>query len=154
MARKEIQKPKMKFFISYCASDGLNFAANAAVALETNGHRAWYFARDKTPGITRIEEISTKIRSWCNIVLYLCTDGSISSDGQSKEISQWDNSGKQLIIIPIDRAIVPTSIDTYNYQRMSTHGFVAELNTFIKDHLEEHVKNYEEWNHRIEVRST
>ena len=44
----------MKFFISYCDSDVLQIASDAASILEANGHQAWYFDRDKTPGLMLI----------------------------------------------------------------------------------------------------
>ena len=144
----------MKFFISYCDNDGLQFASNAASVLEANGHKAWYFNRNKTPGIQLIDDITQQIRHWCNKILYICTDGSFSSGGQRREIGQWYMTDKQLIVIPINSAIVPDQIDPYIYHRMSSHGFVAELNTFIKDRLKEYVKNYEEYNLKIKIQST
>ena len=141
----------MKFFISYCDNDGLRFASSAAITLEANGHQAWYFDRNKTPGIQRIEDITNHIRYWCNKILFLCTDGSALSVGQKKEIGQWDNTDKQLIVISIDGAIVPDVIDPYIYQRMSGFRFKEEFDIFVQNSLEEIDNKFEEWNRKIKV---
>jgi hypothetical protein len=143
----------MKFFISYCDNDGLRFASSAANTLEANTHQAWYFGRNKTPGILRIDDISNQIRYWCDKILYLCTAGSVSSGGQRKEIGQWDNTDKQLIVIRIDGASVPVSIDPYIYESMTITGFKAEFNIFVGHRLEEIANTYEEWNHMIKVKN-
>ena len=144
----------MKFFISYCDNGGLQFAADAAFILENNGHQAWYFDRDKTSGILRIVDITEHIRNWCNKVLYICTNRSIHSDGQSKEIGQWDNTNKQLIVIPIDVAVVPITIDPYIHNGMSGHRFKDEFNRFVTYDLERKMERWEELHRIIEVRST
>jgi hypothetical protein len=41
----------MKFIISYSNNDRLQFASEAANILEAGGHQAWYFERNKTPGV-------------------------------------------------------------------------------------------------------
>lgn len=145
---------EMRFFISYYDNDGLKFASSAANTLEANGHQAWYFDRNKTPGIIRIVDITNHIRYWCNKVLFLCTDGSESSVGQEKEIGQWDNTDKQLIVIQIDRATVPDVIDPYIYERMSSTRFEEEFNIFVQNRLEKIVNNFEKWNQKIKVKDT
>lgn len=144
----------MKFFISYCDNDGLIFASSATITLEANGHQAWYFDRNKTLGILRIVDITNHIRYWCNKILFLCTDGSALSVGQEKEIGQWDNTDKQLIVIPIDGAIVPDVIDPYIYEKMSGFRFEEEFDIFVRNRLEEIANTFEEWNQKIKVKDT
>ena len=118
----------MKVFISYCDDDGLSFASSAAAVLEEHGHKAWYFDRDKSTGMLRAVDITNQIRYWCDKVLYLCTNGSSSSEGQWKEIGQWDNTSKQIMVIPIDGAEVPDVIDPYVYTTISSSNFKVEFN--------------------------
>jgi hypothetical protein len=101
---------EMKIFISYCDNGGLALASAAAIILEQHRNKAWYFDRDKSIGMLRPIDISNHIRDWCDKVLFLCTDGTITSVGQEKEIGQWDNTDKQLIVIQIDGAIVPPDL--------------------------------------------
>ncbi len=143
----------MKIFISYCDNDGLRFASSAANTLEANGHQAWYFDRNKTPGIQRIDDITNHIRYWCNKILFLCTNGSEPSIGQRKEIGQWDNTDKQLIVIPIDGANIPDVIDPYIYERMSGIGFEKEFEVFVQHRLEDITNNYEEWTQKIKIKN-
>lgn len=144
----------MKFFISYCDKDGLRFASDTAIILEANRYQAWYFDRNKTPGILRIVDISNHIRCWCDKLIYICTAGSINSTGQLKEIGQWDNTDKQLIVIPIDNAKVPEVIDSYVWERMNGNLFRSEMTLFVQNRLEDIAKTYEEWNRKIKVRDT
>lgn len=143
----------MKVFVSYCDDGGLRFASIAANTLEANGHQAWYFDRNKTPGILRIDDIANHIRYWCNKILFLCTDGSVSSRGQQKEIGQWDKTDKQLIVIPIDRANVPVVIDSYVYEGMNGNRFEKEFDVFVRNRLEEIANSFEEWNPMLQVRN-
>lgn len=134
----------MKIFISYCDTDGSAFASIAAVALEENGHKAWYYDRDRTLGVMIHNDITYHIRHWCNKILYICTDGSITSGGQDKEIGLWYKTDKQLIVIPIENATVPEPIDPYNYgQQMSNIHFQAEFNIFVRDKLKDIFNQYE-----------
>lgn len=144
---------KTKVFISYCDNDGLKFASIAADVLEANGHEAWYFDRDKSPGILRIVDITKHIREWCDKVLYICTNGSISSNGQWKEIGQWDSTNKQMIVIPIDTAIVPDVIDPYIYARISSNDFGMEFNDFIQNRWEDITRAFEEWSSKIKIKN-
>lgn len=144
----------MKFFISYCDNDGLRLASSTANILEEYGHQAWYFDRNKTLGVMRIFDITYHIRYWCNKVLFLCTAGSESSVGQEKEIGQWDSTGKQLIVINIDRAMVPDVIDPYIYEKMSSTQFEEEFNIFVQNRLENIVNNFERYNQKIKVKDT
>lgn len=135
---------EMRFFISYCDNDGLKLASSAAKILEESGSQTWYFDRDKTTGMWRIVDITEHIRSWCNKIIYICTTGSIYSEGQWKEIGQWDNSDKQLIVIQIDGANVPEVIDPYIYERMSSIRFEEEFSIFVRNRLEEIINKWEE----------
>lgn len=144
----------MKFFISYSDNDGLSFASCAANALEQRGYQVWYYDRDRTLGVMIHNDITYRIRHWCNKILYFCTDSSISSVGQDREIGLWYKTDKQLIVIPIDNALVPEPIDPYNYgQRISSNQFQEEFNLFVQDHLVEIVHHYEEF-HPIKVQNT
>ena len=102
----------------------------------------------------RIVDITNHIRNWCNKVIYICTDRSINSEGQWKEIGQWDNTNKQLIVITIDGAIVPDVIDPYIYERMSGIQFEEEFGTFVQNRLEEITNTFETWNQNIKVKDT
>ena len=102
----------MKSFISYCDNDGLAYARDTAQTLEDRGYTAWYFDRNKTPGVQRIYDITKHIRGWCDIIIYICTTGSNGSIGQWKEIEQWDSTNKQIIVLRIDNSFVPEAIDT------------------------------------------
>ena len=107
----------MKIFISYCDEDGLEYAKQTALILENCGHIAWYFDRNKTPGVPRIYDITKHIRSWCDIIFYLCTHGSLRSRGQWEEIGHWDRTNKQLIpIVCISAAgdLTPIRSDRYS----------------------------------------
>lgn len=143
----------MNVFISYCDDDGLGFAADAAVILEQHGHTAWYFDRDKSTGILRTVDITNQIRRWCDKVLYLCTNGSNSSEGQWKEIGQWDNATKQIMVIPIDGSTVPDVIDPYVYNPVSSSNFKTEFDAFVQNSWEDATRTYEEWTQKISINS-
>jgi len=133
----------MKVFISYCDDDGKKLAADAAIVLEERGHEAWYFDRDKSIGIIRAFDISDQIRIWCDKVLYLCTNGSISSTGQDKEIGQWDSTSKQIIVIPIDGAVVPNVIEPFVYLPFGSGSFTEELSAFVDNRWDATIRNWE-----------
>lgn len=139
-----------KVFISYADDDGKELASSAATVLENRGHRAWYFDRDKSTGMLRAVDITNQIRIWCDKVLYICTS-SMPSEGQWKEIGQWDNTSKQIIVIPIDSATVPKEIDPYVWMSMSRHGFKTEFDSFVQDHWEDVIKNWEEWSKKTKT---
>ena len=61
----------------------------------------------------------------------MCTHDSVSSEGQKKEIGQWYQTSKQLIVIPIDAAVVPMEIDPYIYLIMSRKNFSKEFDKFV-----------------------
>lgn len=143
----------MKIFISYCNDDGLTFASDAADVLEQHGNRAWYFDRDKSTGMLRAVDITNHIRYWCDKILYICTNGSISSDGQWKEIGQWDSTSKQIIVISIERATVPDVIDPYVYTKISSNYFKLEFDKFIQNQWEDIVKDFEEWTQIIKIKN-
>jgi len=144
----------MKVFISYCDDDGQTFAADAATILEGHGHKAWYFARDKSTGMLRAVDITNQIRYWCDKVLYLCTGGSVSSGGQWKEIGQWDSTIKQILVIPINGALVPDVIEPYVYTTISGSNFKVDFDMFVRNRWEDVTKNYEEWTLKIKVKDT
>lgn len=143
----------MKFFISYCNNDGLMYAFNAASILEANLHIAWYFDRDKSTGILRAVDITNHIRYWCDKILFLCTDKSIHSDGQWKEIGQWDQTNKQILVIPIDNARVPDVIDPYIYTKIHGKKFVAEFQEFVQNRLNGITDDFEEWTKKISIKN-
>lgn len=143
----------MKVFISYCDDDGLRFAASVAAVLEEHGHEAWYFDRDKSTGMLRAVDITNQIRYWCDKVLYLCTNSSISSEGQWKEIGQWDNTRKQIMVIPVDGAEVPDVIDPYVHTTISSSNFEVEFNAFIQDRWEGVTRTFEEWTKEIRTKN-
>ena len=144
----------MNVFISYCNDDGLGFAADAANILEEHGHKAWYFDRNKSTGLLRAVDITNQIRYWCDQLLYLCTVGSISCDGQWKEIGQWDNTNKQIIVIPINGALVPDVIDPYVYTTIGGSNFKVDFSAFVQNRWEEVTRKYEEWTQKIKVKDT
>jgi len=148
--KSRINLTEMKFFISYCDKDGLTFASSAAEILETNGSEAWYFDRNNTPGLGVIEDVTKHIRKWCNKIIFICTNGSINSDGQKKEILQWDKSGKQLIVIRIDEARVPETVDPYIYVRLRSISLKDEFSIFVRNRLEEIINKWEEPNPNVE----
>ena len=141
----------MKFFISYCDSDGLVYARQTALIVEDCGHTAWYFDRNKTPGVQRIYDITKHIRGWCNIVIYVCTGGSNGSIGQWKEIGHWDSTNKQIIVLRIDNSFVPEVIDTRIYASINGTNFIQEFKAFVNNDLDRAIKMFEEWNKEIKV---
>ena len=141
----------MRFFISYCDNDGLSYARDTALVLEDVGHTAWYFDRNKTPGIPRVYDITKHVRGWCNIIIYLCTAGSNGSAGQWKEIEQWDSTNKQIIVLRIDDSFVPEVIDTRVYASINGNAFLQEFTTFVNNDLDRAIKMFEEWNKEIMV---
>lgn len=149
--KPELTLTGMKFFISYCDKGGLTFASNTAIILEANGPKAWYFDRDKTPGMQLIDDITNHIRDWCNKIIYICTNGSFNSDGQKKEMGQWYISGKQLIVIQIDKANVPKTIEPFIYMQMKSISFQDEFSIFVQNHLEKIINKWEEMNQNIKI---
>ena len=142
----------MKVFISYCDDDGLDYARQSAVILESHRNQAWYFDRNKTPGVPRIYDITKHIRHWSDIVLLLCTNGSLYSIGQWKEIIQWDSTDKQLIVIVIDNATVPREVDGYIYVRTNSKKFEKEFDSFVRNDLVRSRKMFMEWRPTIKVK--
>jgi len=141
----------MKFFISYCDNDGLTYARDTALVLEDFGQTAWYFDRDKTPGVPRVYEITEHIRGWCDIIIYICTVGSKGSMGQWKEIEQWDSTNKQIIVLRIDNSFVPEVIDTRIYASINGTNFLQEFTAFVNNDLDRAVKMFEKYNKEIKV---
>jgi len=143
----------MRVFISYCNTDGLTYAAKSASILENHGCETWYFDRDKTPGVQRIDDITYHIRHWCELIIFLCSQGSINSRGQKEEIGHWDRTNKQIIVIPIDEANVPESIDTRIYTKVSSVGFAQGFEDFVNNRFDRAITMFEQYNRAIEVES-
>jgi hypothetical protein len=129
----------MRVFISYCDSDGLEIAERAAALLERHRHKAWYYSRDKTPGVIRMRDIASNMGS-CKVVMMLWTAGSKGSRGQEKEIGLWDSLDKTLIVLPIDDAQVSREVAGYNYERLRSRTFDSEFENKIAMKLTSIVK--------------
>lgn len=117
----------MKVFISYCQENGgLSLAEKVSEIIERNErNRCWYFNRDKTPGIDMYEDIRQKVTEWCDLVVFLCTNGSADSLGQRDEINHVRNGGIIIIPICIDHSRCPNilSRDTFTYEDIDSNRF-------------------------------
>lgn len=126
----------MKVFISYCQENGgLSLAEKASEIIERNKrNRCWYFARDKTPGIEMYEDIRQKITEWCDLVVFLCTDGSADSLGQRDEINFVRNWRIVTIPIRIDHSRCPNilSRDVFTYEDIDESRFEEKFEELAK----------------------
>lgn len=125
----------MKVFISYCHNNGgLSLAVTASNIIENIGrNRCWFYDRDKTPGADKYEEIKYRITKWCNVVLFLCTNGSAISVGQRDEIVFIREWRIPVIPIRIDNSAAPSSLsrDSFNYQDINKANFAQEFDSRI-----------------------
>lgn len=135
----------MKVFISYCQDNGgLGLAYEASQIIENAGrNRCWLYDRDKIPGADRYNEIKRQITEWCDVVTFLCTNGSAISLGQRDEIIFIREWRIPVIPIRIDRAMAPTSLsrDSFNYEDIGRHSFGEEFRARIALRLREIVNN-------------
>lgn len=137
----------MKVFISYCQNNGgLGLAYKASDIIENIGrHRCWLYDRDKTPGVDIYKEIKYQITGWCDVVIFLCTNGSAISVGQRDEIVFIREWRIPVIPIRIDRSQAPSSLsrDSFNYQDIDKDNFVEEFDGRIAQRLREILNNQE-----------
>jgi len=135
----------MKVFISYCQNNGgLGLAYKASKIIENTGrNRCWLYDRDKTPGADKYNEIKHQITEWCDVVIFLCTNGSAMSLGQRDEIIFIREWRIPVIPIRIDKAMAPTSLsrDSFNYQDIDMQLFDEEFRFRIAQRLKEIVNN-------------
>lgn len=129
----------MKVFISYCQSNGgLSLAYTASNIIENTGrNRCWFYDRDKTLGADKYDEIKYQITGWCDVVLFLCTNGSAISVGQRDEIVFIREWRIPVIPIRIDDSVAPSSLsrDSFNYQDINENNFEQEFNGRIAQRL-------------------
>ena len=81
------------------------------------------------------DELSHRIREWCDVFLYISTKSS-PSDGQKWEIAQALNVWTKIAIlaIPIDNAKVHRTIDVFAYHRgLSSKNLDAEFEYIAGD---------------------
>ena len=126
----------MKVFISYPNNDGLDKAETAYNALKRNRYTPWYFDKNKTLGHLYVEELTYRIREWCDVFLFLCTKSSGNCDGQRWEIAQWFNEWTRIatLAISIDNAAIPKTIDVFSYDRsLTSSNFEKEFEVIAKD---------------------
>ncbi len=124
----------MKTFISYCENNGgLDLAKKASVILKRYRHKSWYFERDKTPGALRIVDICHHVTEWCDVLLYICTSGSMNSDGQIKEVAYADDVRKAMIVLPMDNATVRPEIRIYIHTKINSSDFEQEFESVAKN---------------------
>ncbi len=127
---------RMKVFISYSDSDGLDKAKIAHDALKKYKHNPWYFDKNKTLGYLYAEELPYRIREWCDVFLFLCTKHSIDCDGQRWEIAQWFTDWTRIptLAISIDNAVIPKTIDVFSYDHsLTSNNFEKEFTVVAKD---------------------
>ena len=125
----------MKVFISYPNSDGLDKAETAYNALKKYKYNPWFFGKNVTLGYLYWDELSHRIREWCDVFLYISTQSS-PSDGQKWEIAQALNIWTKIAIlaIPIDNGTVHRTIDVFAYHHsLSSKNFEAEFEYIAKD---------------------
>lgn len=125
----------MKVFISYSNSDGLYKAEIAHNALYKYKYDPWFFRKNVTLGYIYWEELSHRIREWCDVFLYISTKSG-PSDGQKWEIAQALNVWTKIAIlaIPTDNAKIPETIDVFAYShRLSSRNFDTEFEYIAKD---------------------
>ena len=129
----------MKVFISYCQNNGgLHLANLASTSIENiQGNHCWFYDRDKTPGADKYEEIKYRITGWCDVVLFICTDGSHISLGQRDEIIFIGEWRIPVIPIRIGEATAPSSLsrDSFKYQDMNEDNFNEEFEGRIAQQL-------------------
>ena len=126
----------MNVFISYPDSDGLDKAEITYNALKKYKYNPWYFDKNKTLGHLYVEELSFRIREWCDVFLFLCTKTSRGCDGQRWEIAQWFNEWTRIatLAVSIDNALIPQTIDVFSYERSLTSShFEKEFEVIAKN---------------------
>lgn len=126
----------MNVFISYPDIDGLDKAEIAHNALKKYKYNPWHFDESVTLGYLYWDELTYRIREWCDVFLYICTQSSPSCDGQRWEVAQALNEWTKIAIlaVPIDNATVPKKIDVFAYSHaLSSQNFKAEFEDIAKD---------------------
>ena len=138
----------MRVFISYCTHDGLDKAQLAASILAQEGHEPWVWEHNKTPGVFPWEEITDYIGCEADAVLYLCTNGSMKSWGQRKEVAHAEGERKKIIVIRLDRAEVPRVIRFENAERLRSGQF-EEAFKVIASKLGENIERIQRLDERV-----
>lgn len=129
----------MKVFISYCQNNGgLDLAYKVCETIENTGrNQCQLYDRDKTPGADKYEEIKYRITGWCEVVIFLCTAGSVSSVGQRDEIVFIREWRIPVIPIRISESAAPSSLsrDFFNYQDIDINKFKEEFDARVARNL-------------------
>ncbi|MBA7617748.1 hypothetical protein ES703_25065 [subsurface metagenome] len=143
----------MKIFISYPDVDGLDKAEIAHTALKKYKHNPWYFKKNVTLGYIYWEELSYRIREWCDVFLYISTKSS-PSDGQKWEIAQALNVWTKIAIlaIPIDNARVHRTIDVFAYHRGSSSNNLDAEFEYIAKHFLNILERYKRLGKELKIK--
>jgi hypothetical protein len=115
----------MNVFISYSTADGLELARKADAVFGEEGFSTWYWHRDRRSGAYTFDEIAERVRD-CDYVLYICTESSGDSGGQRFERNQALARDKDIWVIAMDRAYVPSALFAFNQNVISTDEFTGE----------------------------
>ena len=105
--------PAFCAFVSYETVGGLAYARLLKSTLKGVGLGAWVWHDDRTIGQHRDEEIANRIYELRHFV-YICTDNSHESNGQTEERNLAREFTKDIVVVAFDGALVSPVLATRN----------------------------------------
>ena len=124
----------VQVFISYETIGGLGLAYGVFGGFIDHGIHGWVWHLHRQPGAdTFIEMADALFRS--DSVVFICTEGTAASDGQTREIGQAESSRKPIYVLATDPKYIHPALRHKNYTTItlsSVADICARLGPFIK----------------------
>ncbi len=102
----------LKVFISYEMAGAKQLAEVVFEAYREIGVSSWVWHLHRRSGAYLRTEIAERIGE-ADYILFICTDGTINSDGQRFEINNATNRNKEIWVVTPDNAFVPPALLGY-----------------------------------------
>ena len=125
------RKWKIRVFICYAGMDGYDLAVKIQEILKKHDYNTWLYNHNRVVGAIAWDDIAYAIKRKTDIFLYLCTQKSFISRGQSFE-SEYAMRTNHLmpVIICIDNSKITGKLSIFNAEHFNAKGFVKEFDVF------------------------
>jgi hypothetical protein len=116
---------KRLVFISYEDSEALGYATEAKRLFERCGCTAWVWHYDRPPIGNKHEVMVQKIKA-CDFFVYICTEKSDKSGGQTFERRMALSNGKPITILTFNPSFISDILEDCIYNLVSPETFSRE----------------------------
>lgn len=119
---------KHEFFISYCGSDGLQFAQELRSTLK-NDFEVWLYEHHREFGESTWRDIAIHLMETDGVIV-INTPGSIKSTGQERECGIALNNNKAVYVLKYDKSNVLPELSGLNHFSFNESNFSERFREF------------------------